>query len=88
VAAPYHRLSAGIMASHDLFTSAPDEARRIAARLGVAYVLTCGGRAPKDVASARLDTSLWTKLKAGETPSWLARVELADSPFVAFRVVR
>jgi len=88
VAAPYHRLSAGIMASHELFTSAPDEARRIADRLGVSYVLACGERSPKDVAGASLDASLWAKLKHGDVPRWLARVELADSPFVAYRVVR
>ena len=88
VAAPYHRLSGGIMAAHELFTSAPDEARRAAARLGVTYVLTCGERAPKDVAGAGLDASLWARLKAGDVPTWLARVELADSPFVVYRIVR
>ena len=88
IAAPYHRLSAGIMASHELFTSVPDEAHRVAARLGVTYVLTCGTRAPKDVPRASLDASLWAKLKVGEAPSWLTRVDLADSPFVVYRVMR
>jgi len=88
VAAPYHRQSAGIMAGHELFTSPPHEARRVADRLGVAYVLICGRRAPKDVAGASLNASLWAKLQAGATPSWLARIELADSPFVAYRVMR
>jgi hypothetical protein len=85
VAAPYHRLSAGILAGHRIFTSPPDEAQRLAARLGVTYVVTCGARPPKDRASR---DALWAKLEAGETPSWLVRVALADSPFVAYRVVR
>jgi len=88
VAVPYHRQSAGILAGHELFTSTPEQARRVAGRLGVTYVLTCGRRAPKDVAAASLDASLWAKLQAGDVPSWLTRVELADSPFIAYRVVR
>jgi len=46
VAAPYHRLSAGILAGHEIFASAPEQAQRVAARLGVTYVITCGRRAP------------------------------------------
>jgi len=85
VAAPYHRLSSGIMAAHELFTSTPGNARRVTARLGVTYVLTCGARAPKDVPGAGLDASLWAKLKAGEAPSWLVRIPVTG-PFVVYQV--
>jgi hypothetical protein len=85
VAAPYHRLSTGIMAAHELVTSRPEDARDVAARLGVTYVLTCGAQAPKDVADASLDASLWAKLKAGEAPSWLVRIPVTG-PFVVYQV--
>jgi hypothetical protein len=87
VAAPYHRLSAGILAGHEIFASAPEQAQRVAARLGVTYVITCGRRAPKDLARTSLDSSLWAKLQAGEAPRWLEPVALTDSAFVAYRVV-
>jgi hypothetical protein len=87
VSAPYHRLSAGILAGHEVFAAPPDEAQRVVARLGVTYVISCGARAPKDVVRTSLDTSLWAKLRAGDPPSWLAPVALSDSAFVAYRVV-
>ena len=87
VAAPYHRLSAGIVAGHDILASAPDRSQRVAARLGVTYVVICGRSAPNGLAGASRDASLWAKLQAGEMPSWLARVALPGSPFATYRVV-
>lgn len=87
VAAPYHRLSSGIMAGHEILASAPDQARRVAARLGVSYVLTCERWAPNGLTGASRDASLWAKLQAGEVPPWLAPVALPGSPFAAYRMV-
>ena len=47
LAAPYHRLSSGIIAAHEAFARRPDDARRMLARLGVTYVVTCGPRPPE-----------------------------------------
>jgi hypothetical protein len=87
VAAPYHRLSAGIIAGHDILAAAPDQSQRVAARLGVSYVVICGRSAPNGLEADRRDASLWATLQAGDVPPWLARVALSGSPFAAYRVV-
>ena len=87
VAAPYHRLSAGIVAGHDILASAPDQSQRVAARLGVTHVVICGRSAPNGLEGESRDASLWAKLQAGEIPPWLARVTPPGSPFATYRVV-
>lgn len=85
LAAPYHRLSTGIVAVHEAFTAPPDAARRILARVGVAYVVTCGPRPPSGLAGAALSASLWGRLQAGDVPAWLEPLP-QTGPFVAYRV--
>jgi hypothetical protein len=85
LAAPYHRLSTGIMAAHEAFVAPPDAARRILARAGVIYVVTCGPRPPSGLAGAALSASLWGRLQAGDVPAWLEPVPRAG-PFVIYRV--
>jgi hypothetical protein len=85
LAAPYHRLSTGIVAAHEAFTAPPDAARRILARVGVAYVVTCGPRPPSGLAGAALSASLWGRLQAGDVPAWLEPLP-QTGPFVAYRV--
>lgn len=85
LAAPYHRLSTGIMAAHEAFTAPPDAARRILARAGVVYVVTCGPRPPSGLAGAALSASLWGRLQAGDVPAWLEPVP-QTGPFVIYRV--
>lgn len=87
VAAPYHRLSAGIVAAHEILASAPDQSQRVAARLNVRYIVTCGRASPNGLADASRDASLWAKLQAGDVPPWLARIELSGTPFGVYRVV-
>jgi hypothetical protein len=82
VAAPYHRLSAGIMAAHDIFASAPDTARILAARLGVTYLVTCGPRPPNGVT----DASLWSALHSGHVPGWLSLDPQMQGRFRVYRV--
>ena len=87
LAAPYHRLSAGILAAHEAFTAPPDEARRILARQRVTYIVTCGPRPPSGLAGPALSASLWSRLQAGDVPGWLEPVrQTAGGPFVAYRV--
>ena len=83
LAAPYHRLSAGILAAHKVFAAAPDEARRMLTRLGVTYVITA--------ARARRATCR-TRLRAGcragtgeERADWLEPVA-GTAPFRLYRL--
>jgi len=87
LAAPYHRLSSGIVAAHEVFAAPPDDARRMLATLGVTYVVTCGPRPPNDLAGPRLRASLWGRLQAKEIPDWLEPVAgTASGPLVVYRV--
>src|SRR5262249_22626064 len=62
VAAPYHRLSVGILAAHEIFASPPESAHRVLTGLGVTYVVMCGARPPGDLAGPQLEASLWAQL--------------------------
>lgn len=85
LAAPYHRLSTGIITAHEAFTAPPDAARQILARSRVDYVVTCGPRPPSGLAGEALAASLWGRLQAGDVPGWLEPVR-QPGPFVAYRV--
>ena len=86
LAAPYHRLSSGIIEAHAAFASPPDEARRSLAARGVGYVLTCGPRPPSGLAGAQLAASLWGELQAGHVPEWLSVERAVTGPFRLYRV--
>jgi hypothetical protein len=72
LSAPYHRLSTGILAGHEIFSSPPDKAREVLARHRVMYVVICGPRAPAGLTEPQLSQSLWGKLQAGDPPGWLS----------------
>jgi len=86
VAAPYHRLAAGIMATHRIFTLPPDEARGVLRDFGATYVVTCGTRVPPGMSAAERTASLWQRLESGAPPDWLAPVSAGEND--AFRVYR
>jgi hypothetical protein len=71
LAAPYHRLSGGIIAAHEAFTALPEKAHVLLTRHRVTYVIVCGARAPLDLAEAARSASLWATLQAGVIPQWL-----------------
>jgi hypothetical protein len=85
LAAPYHRLSKGMIAAHEAFVGAPDAARRIFRRERVSYVVTCGPRPPSGLVGAALGASLWGRLQAGDVPGWLEPIP-QTGPFVTYRV--
>ncbi len=85
MAAPYHRLSTGILTAHRAFASAPAAARALIAQSGASYVVTCGPRGPVGLSDAERNASLWGRLQAGEIPAWLVPVE-TDGPFHVYRV--
>ena len=86
LAAPYHRLSAGIIDTHRMFASPPDEARRVAVRVGARDLALCGQRAPSGLSDGDRDASLWGRLQAGDVPDWLAAEPAAAG--AAFRFYR
>ena len=87
LAAPYHRLSEGIIAAHQIFALPPESARGVVARFGVTYVVTCGARVPPEMSDAERAASLWTRLQAGTTPDWLAVVPAQPGEvFTVYRV--
>jgi hypothetical protein len=85
LAAPYHRLSYGIVASHRAFASPPDQAREILRQAQATYVMTCGARAPRDLSETDNQRSLWTQLKGGNVPNWLEPMA-GTGPFGIFRI--
>jgi len=74
LAAPYHRLSAGILVAHEAFASAPDEARRVLVQHRVSYVVICGASGPNGLRTIEREASLWGRLNAGAVPAWLEPV--------------
>jgi hypothetical protein len=73
IAAPYHRLADGIIATHRIFALPPDEARGVLEQFGATYVVTCGARVPPGMSASERAASLWGRLEAGAAPGWLER---------------
>jgi hypothetical protein len=87
IAAPYHRLSAGIIAAHDIFARPPADARGILARFDATYVVTCGKLVPYGMSDAEREASLWGRLQAGNPPDWLETVPAQpDDAFQVYRI--
>jgi hypothetical protein len=84
IAAPYHRLSHGIVIAPGALAAPPDEARRILTGAKVSYVMVCGPRPPDGLPEPARSRSLWSRLQAGAIPDWLAPVSGAR-PFAAYR---
>jgi hypothetical protein len=87
LAAPYHRLSAGIIAAHDALAAPPEKAHRVLAAAGATYVVLCGSRSPTALGAAAQDASLWHALRTGAVPDWLEPMpETQGQAFLAFRM--
>jgi len=87
LAAPYHRLSSGIVTAHRLLAASPGEARAIALEANVNYIAVCGPRPPDGLLEPARSQSLWAGLRGGVVPDWLRPVE-AGPAFAVYRVVR
>ena len=85
LAAPYHRLSTGILTAHRALSLPPDAARRVLAGTGANYVATCGTGGFHDLGQAERDAGLWGRLLAGAVPDWLEPVSITG-PFAVYRV--
>lgn len=85
LAAPYHRLSDGIVAAHRALASPPDDARRVLRHAHANYLATCGKGTLRGLGAAERDASLLARLQAGIVPDWLEPLPLAG-PFAVYRV--
>jgi hypothetical protein len=85
--APYHRLSEGILLTHRVFASPPDEAHAILTRVHADYLVTCGPRGAAGMRDDQRAASLWTSLSAGRLPPWLEPVAGTErEPITVYRV--
>jgi hypothetical protein len=89
LAGPYHRMSASILTSHQVFALPPEQAHRVLAGTGADYLVTCGAQGPLGLSAAETDSSLWGHLHSGDVPDWLAPVaDLQGQLFAVYRVKR
>jgi hypothetical protein len=87
LAAPYHRMSWGILKAHALLSAPADHgAEAMARQAGVAYVLECRFHAHHGDRSGMTKDSLQKRLDAGTPPAWLQPLSLPWTPLQAYRV--
>lgn len=87
LAAPYHRISAAILAAHQALALPPQDARSVITHLGINYVAICGPEGPENISQEERERSLWKQLQAGTPPDWLVKLpESRDNAFVVYRV--
>ena len=81
IAAPYHRLSASILAAHNALNAPPAVAEARVRRLGVTYVVDCPAY-PMYAARG----SFGAGLRAGQTPAWLEPLSTPKATLKIYRV--
>jgi hypothetical protein len=87
LAAPYHRLAAGIMAAHQSFALPPEAARQALVGNGVNYVVACDDDVLIGIADTERAASLWGRISAGDVPGWLERLPTKDGDvFTVYRL--
>jgi hypothetical protein len=87
LAAPYHRLSAAIIANQKALAAPADEAHQILRGAGATYVVVCGSRPPTGLRDAERSGSLWDQLQAGAIPSWLEPAPRSErQAFAVYRI--
>jgi hypothetical protein len=87
LAAPYHRLSSGVLASHRAFAAPPDRAHDVVRNASADYVLLCGERPPEGLGEEELRRSLWATLRGSSIPDWLEPLS-SDGPLRVYAVKR
>ena len=81
IAAPYHRLSASILAAHNALNAPPALAEARVRALSVTYVVDCPPY-PMSVAPG----SFGARLRAGQTPAWLEPLSAPKATLKIYRV--
>jgi hypothetical protein len=87
LAAPYHRMSWGILKAHAILAAPADGASEAMARqAGISYVLECRFHARHGDRSGMTKDSLQKRLDAGTPPAWLKPLSPPQAPLQAYRV--
>lgn len=87
VMGPYHRNGEQIADAMKAFRGSAEQARRIFAKYGSDYLLTCPDSSTTTIFLAEAPKGFYAQLARGEVPDWLAPVQLpADSPFKMWRI--
>ena len=86
VAAPYHRMSWGILAANHALAAPPGEDERAARALKADYVVTCPARIGQMNHAGLGRQSLQVRLDHGETPPWLERLSDRSDPLQIYRI--
>ncbi|HZZ36713.1 MAG TPA: hypothetical protein VFE03_13405 [Caulobacteraceae bacterium] len=81
VTAPYHRLSASILAAHEAQAAPPPLAEARVRALGADYVLAC-----RDLPTVSAPASLAGQLRLGQAPPWLERLTPLTETLQIYRV--
>jgi hypothetical protein len=81
LAAPYHRMSIGIMAAHNVLAASPQRAELLALAAHSTYVVDCPPY-PMMVGAG----SLGEALRQGKTPAWLQRLTAPSEVLQIYRV--
>jgi hypothetical protein len=82
LAAPYHRMSWGILAAHQALDASPDAAEQKVRALNVAYVVEC----PAYIRRTGPD-SLDAGLRKGQVPSWLEPLSKPGAALQIYQVL-
>ncbi|WP_221791889.1 AcrB/AcrD/AcrF family protein [Aquisediminimonas sediminicola] len=87
IAGPYHRNGKAIIDVMRFFRGSSTQAKRIAGRWHVDYVLVCPGMPESTIYKARSPDGFYMKLLAGKSPNWLEAVALpTPTPYRLWRV--
>ena len=85
MAAPYHRMSTGMLAARGVLSSEAEAAQAEARRLGFRYVLECPGHAGNADRTGMRADSLQKRLDRNAPPSWLEPIP-TSGPLRLYRV--
>jgi hypothetical protein len=83
IAAPYHRITGAILASHQALAAPPGLAESKVKALGADYIVDC----PFSYLGVP-EGSLGRDLREGKTPAWLQRLSGPTAPLQIYRVLR
>ena len=88
LAAPYHRMSWGILRAHAILKAPADGASAdLARQAGIGYVLECRMHAGHGDRADMAKTALQKRLDAGQSPTWLQPLSVRTDPLQVYRVL-
>jgi hypothetical protein len=86
--APYHRNTGGNVTAFDMFIEDEATAKSAVERNNADYVIVCADMAETAMLVKNFPDGMLAKLKAGEAPNWLEKIELDHSgDLLVYRVI-